>query len=193
MQPSDRENPMINRRQFLQGSGLLAAGALANPLRLSGADRIDPSDKVGLVKIASVKTAAIDIKYKTHLVKVTTDSGLYGIGEAFPKAEIADDIALIGEELVGEDPLNVEPLEPNITTLVDFESKWKDMIDTDTPIPTPSSPKYRDKVGVFEGGGYVAKGVYRPMEDCSMKTATVNNFCPVCKRAIQKMIDFYSR
>jgi hypothetical protein len=90
-------------------------------------------------------------------------------------------------------PLNVEPLEPNITTLVDFESKWKDMIDTDTPIPTPSSPKYRDKVGVFEGGGYVAKGVYRPMEDCSMKTATVNNFCPVCKRAIQKMIDFYSR
>jgi hypothetical protein len=90
-------------------------------------------------------------------------------------------------------PLNVEPLEPNITTLVDFDSKWKDMIDADTPIPTPSSPKYRDKVGVFEGGGYVAKGVYRPMEDCSMKTATVNNFCPVCKRAIQKMIDFYSR
>jgi hypothetical protein len=90
-------------------------------------------------------------------------------------------------------PLDVEPLEPNITTLIDFDSKWKDMVDKDTPIPTPDTPKYKDKVGVFEGGGYVAKGIYRPMEDCSMKTATINNFCPVCKRAIQKMIDFYSR
>ena len=87
-------------------------------------------------------------------------------------------------------PLDVEPLEPNITTLVDFASKWKDMVDADTPIPTPDTPEYKDKVGVFEGGGYVAKGVYRPMEDCSMKTATVNNFCPVCRRAIQRMIDF---
>ncbi len=87
-------------------------------------------------------------------------------------------------------PLDVEPLEPNITTLVDFDSKWKDMVDKDTPIPTPDIAKYKNTVGVFEGGGYVAKGVYRPMEDCSMKTATVNNFCPVCKRAIQRMIDF---
>jgi hypothetical protein len=67
------------------------------------------------------------------------------------------------------------------------------MLDKDTPVPTPENSRYKDKVGVFEGGGYVAKGVYRPMEDCSMKTATVNNFCPVCKRAIQKIIDFYSR
>ncbi len=90
-------------------------------------------------------------------------------------------------------PLNVEPLEPNITTLVDFDSKWKDMLDPGTPVPTPDTPEYKNKVGVFEGGGYVAKGVYRPMEDCSMKTATVNNFCPVCRRAIQRMIDFYSK
>ena len=90
-------------------------------------------------------------------------------------------------------PLDVEPLEPNITTLVDFDSKWKDMVDQDTPIPTPDTAEYADKVGVFEGGGYVAKGIYRPMEDCSMKTATVNNFCPVCKRAIQRMIDFLTQ
>jgi L-alanine-DL-glutamate epimerase-like enolase superfamily enzyme len=101
---------MISRRRFLQGGGLLAAGALTAPSRLSGASRADPSGKVGRAKITSVKTAAIDIKYKTHLVKVTTDSGLFGIGEAFPKAEVADDIALIGRKLVGEDPLDVEPL-----------------------------------------------------------------------------------
>lgn len=87
-------------------------------------------------------------------------------------------------------PLDVEPLEPNITTLVDFDKKWKDMVDKNTPIPTPATSEYKHKVGAFEGGGYAAKGIYRPMQDCSMKSATVNNFCPVCKRAIQQMMDF---
>ncbi len=89
-------------------------------------------------------------------------------------------------------PLDVEPLEPNITTLINFDVKWKDMVDTGTPIPTPCTSEYENKVGAYEGGGYVAEGIYRPMQDCSMKTTTVNNFCPVCKRAIQQMIDFYT-
>lgn len=89
-------------------------------------------------------------------------------------------------------PLDVEPLEPNVTTLVYFDSKWENMIEDSIPIPTPAKGIYKDKVGVFEGGGYVAKGVYRPMQDCSMKSISVDNFCPVCKRAIKEMIDFYS-
>jgi hypothetical protein len=88
--------------------------------------------------------------------------------------------------------LDVEPLEPNLTTLVDFENKWKDMIDENTPVPTPDTDEYANSVGVFEGGGYVAKGVYRPMIDCTMKTLTTDNFCPVCKRAIIHMIEFYT-
>lgn len=88
--------------------------------------------------------------------------------------------------------LDVEPLDPNLTTLVDFDSKWKNLVDSKTPIPTPKSEEYADKVGAFEGGGYVAKGIYRPMEDCTMKSATVNNFCPVCKNAIIEMINFYA-
>lgn len=90
-------------------------------------------------------------------------------------------------------PLDIEPLEPNITTLVNFDSKWKDMVDKDTPIPTPDEKSYKNKVGAFEGGGYVAKGVYRPKQDCSMKSISVDNFCPVCQRAIQWVIDFYSK
>lgn len=89
-------------------------------------------------------------------------------------------------------PLDVEPLEPNLTTLVSFDNKWKDMIDDKIPIPTPPTKKYKNAVGVYEGGGYVAKGVYRPMQDCSMKSISVDNFCPVCKRAIEQMINFYS-
>ena len=87
---------------------------------------------------------------------------------------------------------DVEPLDPNLTTLVNFDSKWKDMVKEDTPVPTPGIPEYADKVGAFEGAGYVAKGVYRPFEDCTMRSITVDNFCPVCKRVIQNMINFYS-
>lgn len=89
--------------------------------------------------------------------------------------------------------LNVEPWEPNITTLVDFSHKWGDMMDKDTPIPTPRISKYQDVIGVFEGGGYEAKGIYSPHMDCLMKTLDGDHFCPVCQRAIERMILYYSK
>jgi hypothetical protein len=90
-------------------------------------------------------------------------------------------------------PVGIEPIEPNLTTLTDFESKWADMLDPSTPIPTPDSEKYQNVLGVFEGGGYVAEGVYRPWRDCTMKEAKYNNFCPVCAKAILKAIDYYTK
>jgi hypothetical protein len=89
-------------------------------------------------------------------------------------------------------PLDVEPTDPNLTTLVDFDSKWKDLVEEGTPIPTPDTDDYKNKVGAFEGGGYMEKGIYRPAHDCTMKSIKVDGFCPVCKRAIQQMIDFYT-
>jgi len=89
-------------------------------------------------------------------------------------------------------PLDVEPTDPNLTTLVDFDSKWKDLVEEETPVPTTDTNEFKNKVGAFEGGGYEEKGIYRPAEDCTMKSIKVDNFCPVCKRAIQQMIDFYS-
>lgn len=87
--------------------------------------------------------------------------------------------------------LKIEPWEPNITTNKNFETKWKDMIDKDTPVPTPRTERYRRKVGMFEGGGYMAKGIYSPVQDCVMKSNRLKEFCPVCERAIQRMIEFY--
>ncbi len=85
--------------------------------------------------------------------------------------------------------LTVEPYQENITTLIDFGMKWQDMVDPDTPVPTPDDPIYYDTVGVFEGAGYQAKGIYRPFHDCTMKSKSINNFCPVCKRAIRRTIE----
>ena len=84
-----------------------------------------------------------------------------------------------------------EPWEPNLTTRVDFESKWKNMVDDGVPIPTPRNEQYKDTVGVFEGGGYVAKGVFSPSMDCRMKSNQAEGFCPVCQRAIERMILYY--
>ena len=47
-------------------------------------------------------------------------------------------------------------------------------------------------VGVYEGAGYQSKGVYRPFPDCRMKTNAADGFCPVCQRAIARMIEFYT-
>ena len=87
--------------------------------------------------------------------------------------------------------LEVEPWNPNLTTLVDFDSKWKDMLGKDTPVPTPPENKYERTLGVFEGGGYVSKGVFRPMIDCRMHSNDAE-FCPVCSRAIIEMIRCHS-
>ena len=64
------------------------------------------------------------------------------------------------------------------------------MLATDTPIPTPIDGPYVDRLGVFEGGGYIAKGIYRPMNHCTMRSQLP--FCPVCDHAIVRMIDFLS-
>ena len=88
--------------------------------------------------------------------------------------------------------LEVEPWEPNLTTLVDFSHKWGDLLDKKTPVPTPREKKYEQTIGVFEGGGYEAKGMYSPHMDCLMKTFKGHEFCPVCQRAIERMILYYS-
>ena len=53
--------------------------------------------------------------------------------------------------------------------------------------------KFAGKVGAFEGARYEAKGLYRPAADCIMFTRDEVGFCPVCRRALERVIDQYSR
>ena len=130
--------------------------------------------------------------------------------------EFGHSYAGLGDEYFYDDgyesmyPADTEPWEPNLTTLVDFQSKWADMLPKGTAIPTlpdPKVPNYRkitnekeqrlldaatQRIGVFEGGGYQSKGVYRPAQECRMKVNEVKDFCPVCSRAIQRITDFYT-
>lgn len=118
---------------------------------------------------------------------------VHEFGHSF--AGLADEYAY-EEEAIPMYPHDVEPWEPNITTLVNFSSKWEDMVKKGTKIPTPLSKKPEEaktKVGVFEGAGYSTKGVYRGVQDCRMRINDTPEFCPVCKRAITHLIDFYTK
>lgn len=88
-------------------------------------------------------------------------------------------------------PLDVEPWEPNITTLVNFPAKWQHLLAADTPVPTPAGTDV--SVGVFEGGGYSSKGIYRPADVCRMRVNNVDAFCPACQDWLRKLILFYTQ
>ena len=53
--------------------------------------------------------------------------------------------------------------------------------------------KYSDAVGAFEGASYEPRGLYRPEADCIMFTRDPVGFCSVCRRAIARIIDLYSK
>jgi len=150
-------------------------------------------------------------------------------------------------------PKGVEPLEPNITALLDPANvKWKDLLSPGLGVPTEygkgeqealaaerqakrkaaaeaaDKAKARgakaaeikalqdraaaedkalrdkseavrkryegllDKVGVFEGAGYAAKGLYRSQIVCIMIGNPKREFCAVCRKAIADMIGYYA-
>ena len=90
---------------------------------------------------------------------------------------------------------NIEPWEQNITTLARFSEKWKDMLPPKRKIPTgtdDTTDSDTQKIGVYEGGGYMSKGVYRAFRNCRMRTNEVPVFCAVCERALRRLIEFYT-
>lgn len=82
-----------------------------------------------------------------------------------------------------DDPMyfpDTEPWEPNLTTKCDFGRKWENLVK-------------EGKAGLIEGGGYLEKGVWRGFENCRMRTNEEPEFCLVCKQALAKLIDFYTK
>src|SRR5690554_1033195 len=108
--------------------------------------------------------------------------GFAGLGDEYYSSSVAYE---------GFYNIETEPWEPNLTTLVNFKSKWASMVYDTVPVPTPRNLKYSETVGVFEGGGYQTKGIYSPYINCRMKSNDAKGFCPLCIKAIQSVIDFH--
>jgi hypothetical protein len=148
-------------------------------------------------------------------------------------------------------PAGVEPLEPNITALLDRQDlKWQSLLTKRTAVPTPwekaayetmdrayqkrrqemngriavakrggapqdeidalqaqseemsrlngletdaffKRSRFNGKVGAFEGAGYAAQGLYRPMLDCLMFSRGKRPLCRVCQQAVARTILSY--
>ncbi|HSP06977.1 MAG TPA: IgA Peptidase M64 [Acidobacteriota bacterium] len=73
----------------------------------------------------------------------------------------------------------------------EMDALFKEELNHDTQ--QLGSEKFAGKVGAFEGANYEAKGYYRPQNDCIMFTRDKVPFCAVCRRAIERIIDLYSR
>ena len=66
--------------------------------------------------------------------RLTRPVVVHEFGHSF--AGLADEYGYANEQIPMY-PHDVEPWEPNLTTLVHFDEKWKDMLPAHTPIPTP--------------------------------------------------------
>ncbi|MFN0242559.1 MAG: M64 family metallopeptidase [Planctomycetota bacterium] len=91
---------------------------------------------------------------------------------------------------------------------VAYQKKRKELVDAKAPeeasealfreihattAPLLAAEKHNGKVGAFEGAAYEAKGLYRSEVDCIMFTRNPTSFCRVCRRAVERVIDLYTR
>ena len=94
----------MNRRAFLKTAAWGAASLPAAFERLAAQHRKK-------VKITDVKCMIVRGTWDWNLIKIETDSGLYGIGEAYWGPGVKDlVITQMKPLIVGEDPLNVDKL-----------------------------------------------------------------------------------
>lgn len=73
----------------------------------------------------------------------------------------------------------------------DYYEKREPLLKAETELLRRST--YAGKVGAFEGAGYASKGLYRPAIDCRMFTLSLNDFDPVGRAAISRVIEFYTK
>jgi hypothetical protein len=90
----------------------------------------------------------------------------------------------------------------NLTTITNrATTKWRQFINPTTPLPTgvgsganynqgtrPATWSSNFDAGLFEGGGTMNTGIYRPVENCRMNSNTPE-YCPVCYTSIKTARD----
>ena len=161
----------------------------------------------------TVRDIAASAPYESIFILTNTDKyggggiyNFYGLGSAGKTGltgevyvhEFGHSLMGLGDEYIEKGntvsalyPEGVEPWEANLTRFVDFNGKWEKKIAEGTPIPTviaEGTDKADWKIGAYEGGGYLEKGVFRGWPECMMKALT--DFCPVCQEAITRYLDY---
>jgi L-alanine-DL-glutamate epimerase-like enolase superfamily enzyme len=97
-----------NRRGFLKTCAGLGAGLTAS---WAGFHTLAAAERKK-VRIVDIKTMVVQGPRTYTYVKVLTDAGVYGLGEAYgsPGVGVPESIAALKEYFVGKDPLSIEAL-----------------------------------------------------------------------------------
>ena len=100
---------------------------------------------------------------------------LHEAGHSF--VGLADEYFCDYEDMENYFNTSIEPWQPNVTTLKEFEKKWKNSYEQGT-------------TGLHEGAAYHTRGMYRSSENCLMRELSVP-FCKVCEGELEKSIEEY--
>ncbi len=85
----------------------------------------------------------------------------------------------------GSPPCAFESSQPNVTNQSTRDTvPWSDLV-TASELPTPAGS---GGVGAFEGAAYCPQGMYRPEDNCLMRTLGTP-FCAVCAREVNRFFD----
>jgi L-alanine-DL-glutamate epimerase-like enolase superfamily enzyme len=105
----------ISRRQFLQALAFLPEASFLSNYHVASA-----SEK-GKTKIRDIKVMMLQGPRTYTLVKVESDAGLHGIGEAYgsPGVGVKEGILELKSALVGKDPLGIDALMTGLGTRTD--------------------------------------------------------------------------
>jgi len=202
--PSDRTGPDEPRKGLFSDS---PAGTSFNTF--------DSERYLTTVDNEALRDLAAHVPYDTVFIMVNSSryggAGIYNFFSIFVSDNEYDDYVFVhefghgfaglGDEYYSSSvaysefyPKGVEPWEPNITALLGGAQslKWRDLVPSGVPVPTPDSEQYSGTTGAFEGAGYSAKGLYRPAPDCRMFSKRHMDFCPVCMRAVEETIKLYT-
>ena len=117
------------------------------------------------MRIARIQSAVIEANYDWTIVKITTDNGLVGWGEAFFAPGLTATLAEFDAILIGEDPRDVDRLCRLMRTalgpvgtsgmgyhaLSGIEAALWDLVGKDTNLPVYQflGGKYRDRVRIY--------------------------------------------
>ena len=186
----------VTLRSFFNQKDPTVMVLFVNDERISGS--ASQPERVSFLGLSSVGTSRMrhDLFYTREIF---ADMGTHEFSHAF--AGLADEysgLVALKPGMNDQDiswPLREVP--PNATTEKSRDLvKWKHWINTNIPIPTPSSSSYADKVGLFEGAGSFMGGLYKPKQFCAMgkyhpEIERMHPFCEVCREAIVKTIYKY--
>jgi L-alanine-DL-glutamate epimerase-like enolase superfamily enzyme len=106
---------LVTRRKMLQSIPALASLSL-----LSRYHSLASTEKKH-VKIRDIKVMMLQGPRTYTLVKIETDSGLYGIGEAYgsPGVGVKEQVLALKPDLVGKDPLEIDAIYTGLGTRTD--------------------------------------------------------------------------